>query len=318
MEMQIVFGFVLDLLLGDPVWFPHPVRIIGKFITALENILRGAFAELLGLKAGGVVLTTATVVVTYGVARGSLEAVRIYAPVLYLVFSAVLIYFALAMRSLACEAEGVYKALEGNDLELAKKRLAGIVGRDTHNMDEEEIIKATVETVAENTSDGVVAPLFYIFLGGPAGGMAYKAASTLDSMVGYKNEKYAEFGWASAKLDDILNWIPARLTGYLLPLAGAVWGKDAKRGYEILRRDKRKHESPNAGYPEAAMAGTLGLRLGGRAIYGGRLVEKPYLGEADKAVERRDIKDAVRIMETTVFLALAFFYMIMFKLVGIV
>ncbi|MCR4442799.1 MAG: adenosylcobinamide-phosphate synthase CbiB [Peptococcaceae bacterium] len=314
MSVYIFSGFVLDLLLGDPAWIPHPVRLLGKLISRLEAVIRSLVPRGgRGLKAAGVILALVTVGFAYGATWVLLQLALAISPWLYAAGSVLFIYFALAARSLADEAGKVYRALEEGDCRLARRRLSHIVGRDTGNLDEEGIIRAAVETVAENTVDGVIAPLFYIFLGGPALGMAYKAVNTLDSMVGYLNERYRDLGWASARLDDLANWLPARITGLLMPIAGGAWGKDARRAFRIYRRDRLKHKSPNSGHPEAVMAGLLGVRLGGTNYYGGQAVEKPVIGDAVKPLEPADILEASRIMKTTAVLGILFFYAVALK-----
>jgi adenosylcobinamide-phosphate synthase len=208
----------------------------------------------------------------------------------------VLAWFCLAARSLHRQSKQVATALETGNLQRAQEALSHIVGRDTAELSEEQVWRAAVETVAENSSDGVVAPLFYLMLGGPLAALAYKAVNTLDSMVGYKNERYLNFGWAAARLDDLLNWLPARLTGLLIccsaPLAG-LSGTDACR---IIKRDGRNHSSPNAGIPEAAAAGALGVQLGGSSSYSGQLVSKPTIGDPLRALDARAWRGSIRLM----------------------
>jgi len=207
-----------------------------------------------------------------------------------------LAYTALATRSLYDESKAVAVALEAGHLEEARRRLSRIVSRNTEHLDEEAVWKALIETVSENFSDGVIAPLFYLALGGPLGVMLYKAVNTMDSMVGYKNERYVHFGWWAARADDGMNWIPARLSAGLLLMAGAVCGMDWRRGWVILRRDGRKTSSPNAGYPEAAAAGLLGVALGGPAVYFGTPVVKPTLGDALKPADREAFYRMIRLL----------------------
>lgn len=205
----------------------------------------------------------------------------------------------ISVKSLSKEAREVFKTLKENNLILARKKLSLIVGRDTERLDEKEIIRATIETVAENTVDGVTAPLFYLILGGPALGMAYKAVNTLDSMIGYQNEKYQEFGWPAAKLDDLANYLPVRLTGLIFPLASFLCGQKARESAKVMFRDGKKHPSPNAGISEAAMAGSLGVQLGGLNYYQGEPSFKPYLGNPQEELSLKHIKKAVKLMYTT-------------------
>lgn len=313
MGTYIVIGYILDQLLGDPSRLPHPVRAIGRLVDLLEKIIRGMNLKALGLRTAGIFLALITIVSTYLLTWGLMRLAWSLAPWLFAAVCSVLIYYTLAVRSLSNEAMKVYKALEEGDDCLAREKLGAIVGRDTAALDSEEIVRATVESVAENTVDGVLAPLFYVFLGGPALGMAYKAVNTLDSMVGYRNERYCDLGWASARLDDLANWLPARFAGLIMPLAGGVWGKDTAAGFRIYQRDKRQHPSPNAGHPEAAMAGLLGIRLGGTSCYQGQLVDKPHIGDADNPLKPNHILEAVRIMKTTAFLSLVVYYLIAMK-----
>lgn len=310
MELIGAVGFLLDLILGDPSWFPHPVRAIGLMINKLETIIRKYSRTSTALKAGGILLVLITVGSTFLITWLLLQACWRISPWLYFSASAVVVYFTLATRCLAYEASLIYQALTGKDLVLARKRLSYIVGRDTKDLPEGEIARGAVETVAENTADGVVSPLFYTFLGGPALGMAYKAVNTLDSMVGYLNEKYRDIGWASAKLDDFANWLPARITALLMLISGVFWGKSIKRGGLILWRDRHNHKSPNGGYPEAAMAGLLGVQIGGTNYYFGEPVYKPTIGDPYTPLSKEHILDAVKILYTTAFLALVFFWLV--------
>lgn len=305
MYIEVWYGFILDILLGDPKWFPHPVRLIGNLIQALENIFRKIFTSRNGLRIAGIILVCITVSITYMFFRAVLKISMNFGEIYYQIASVIIIYFLLATRCLAHEAKGIKNSLE-NSLELARNKLSYIVGRDTENLSEEEVVRATIETVAENISDGIIAPLIYIFIGGPALGMAYKAVNTLDSMVGYDNEKYRDFGWASAKLDDLANCIPARITGLLILLAGSILGKGFVHSFKIFKRDRRNHKSPNAGFPEAAMAGVLGVRIGGINSYFGKPVYKPTIGDSLKSLEKEDIIEAIRVMFLTSFLGVIF------------
>ncbi len=218
-----------------------------------------------------------------------------------------LIYTVLAVKSLACEADKIFNLLASGNIIEARRALSYIVSRDTANMDERNIIRSTVETVSENIVDGITAPLFYLIIGGAPLAMAYKAASTLDSMVGYKNEKYIDFGYASAKMDDILNFIPARITGFILiPLAALLTGKNFIRSFKIVLRDRHKHESPNSAHPEAAASGALGLQFGGLTVYNGKAEQNPLIGDKIKDFELNDIKSAVRILYLTAVIAVIF------------
>lgn len=288
----------LDLLLGDPHWMPHPVRWMGRTISGLETLLRRLFPKTPGGERGaGIVLALSLPTLFGGGSALILWGLGQVSPWLSWVVQLWFTYQLLAARSLQKESMAVYSPLKAHDLEGARRAVSRIVGRDTQALDETGVAKAAVETVAENTCDGVIAPLIFLFLGGLPAGMAYKAVSTLDSMVGYKNDKYCFFGWASARLDDLLNFIPARLSGLLLCLGAALLpGCSGRRAWAIFWRDRRKHASPNSAHTEAACAGALGVRLAGDASYFGKVVHKPTLGDPMRPVEPEDIPRACRLM----------------------
>ncbi len=284
---------LLDLLLGDPHGWPHPIVWVGRLIERLEGWLRESIPQQ---RLAGIVLVILTLTITGVAAALLLKVAGTFAGLLAWLVSLWLGWSCLALRSLHVESRAVIEALETGDLPEARQSLAMIVGRETANLDEEEILKATLETVAENASDGVIAPLFYLLLGGPVLGLLYKAASTLDSMVGYRNDKYRAFGWAGARLDDLLNLIPARLTGFLFVLAAFPLKLNGREALRIMRRDAGKHASPNAGWPEAAAAGALGLQLGGSATYFGKTVEKPTFGDAGKRPQLDHYRQLIRLL----------------------
>lgn len=290
---MLLGAFGLDLLLGDPRGWPHPVVWIGRLIQRLENLWTGLLGRC---RLAGVLLTFSTLLVAGGAAWGLLALAGSLHSWLWGAAALWLTWTCLALRSLHGESLAVARHLQDGDLAAARQALSFIVGRDTAELGEAEILRATIETVAENTSDGVIAPLFYLCLGGPVLGILYKAASTLDSMVGYQNERYREVGWASARLDDLLNLVPARLTGLLMVLASAVLRLDAAGAWRVMRRDGRKPKSPNAGIPEAAVAGALGIRLGGPAAYFGRRVEKPPIGDGERPMTLAAYRQTVRLM----------------------
>ena len=290
--LALLAGFLLDLLLGDPAWLYHPVRVIGKYIGWLEKRLRTRGGDL---RKSALWLTASTVLLTMGAVFALLRLLRLWGWAPWFAGAALLDWMGLAAHSMAKEARGVEKAL-GQGVEAARKQVARIVGRDTQNLNEEEIIKATVETVAENTTDGVISPMLYAFLGGPVLLWGFKAASTLDSMVGYLDEKYRDIGWSSARLDDALNFIPARMTALLMVSAAFFTGQDGKNALRIVRRDHANHKSPNCAWSEAAAAGALHIQLGGTHDYFGKPVVKPTIGEADRPAERRDIRRANGLM----------------------
>ena len=304
----LLIGFCLDLLLGDPHWAPHPVRAIGALISGLEKLLRKLFPKSHGGQlAGGVVLVLLTLLIPTVLTVLLLWGCWLISPWLALGVESVVSYQLLATKSLAVESRKVYDALKTGDLDKARYAVSMIVGRDTDRLDEAGVTKAAVETVAENASDGVIAPLIFLAIGGAPLGMFYKAANTMDSMVGYKNDKYLYFGRAAAKWDDILNFIPARLSGVLMCLGAVAAGYDGKNAWRIFRRDRKKHKSPNAAHTEAACAGALQLRLVGPSWYFGKLVEKPYIGDDQRSPEPLDILRAGRILYATAFFALLLF-----------
>ena len=298
--LALFMGYGLDLLLGDPEWLYHPVRLIGRFITFMEGRLRARGGDL---RKSAVLLTASTVLITAlsALALVLLAALLGYWPLL--ICMALLDWMGIAVTSMAKEARGVKRAL-GKGLEEGRKQVSRIVGRDTRSLSEEEIVKATVETVAENTTDGVISPLFYAALGGPVLLWAFKAVSTLDSMVGYLNEKYRDIGWSSARLDDAANYLPARLTALLMCLAALFTKLDARNALRIVRRDHANHLSPNCAWSEAAAAGSLHIQLGGTHTYFGKIVEKPTIGDDDRAAEPEDISRANRLLYGTSLLAI--------------
>ncbi len=289
----ILAAVMIDLFLGDPRWLPHPIIYIGKLITALEKALRRCVRNE---RLGGVLLLLLTVGTTVGVALAVLRGASAISSVAGFAVTVFLSYACLAARSLHRESRLVADSLGRGDLAEARRYLSYIVGRDTDSLDETEIWRAAVETVAENTSDGVIAPLFFLMLGGPALGLAYKAVNTLDSMVGYKNDRYLRFGWASARCDDVANWLPARLTGLLMVLAAPLASLSARGAWLIMKRDGRNHASPNSGIPEAAVAGALGVRLGGTNSYFGKPVAKPTIGDSENPLNGSAWRGAVRLM----------------------
>ncbi len=304
-SMSLIAGCILDWLMGDPYWLFHPVRFMGNMISALEARLRRLFPEHL-LLAGGVLAgfmclfwTLIPVLGFLGIYRGLLSF-GIQRHWIYICLFVLESFFCgqlLAARSLQTESMKVCSALKEGDIEKARKAVSRIVGRDTAVLDRAGIARAAVETVAENTSDGVIAPFFFMAVFGPAGGFFYKAVNTMDSMVGYKNETYLLFGRAAAKLDDAVNWLPARLSGMLL--TAAAWllpGMDGKNAWRIFKRDRFNHASPNSAQGEAACAGALHLRLAGDAWYFGTLYKKPYIGDDDRPIRPDDIKGVCSLM----------------------
>ncbi|MBM3238916.1 cobalamin biosynthesis protein CobD [Candidatus Poribacteria bacterium] len=300
--LYILIAYCLDLIIGDPLWFPHPVRGIGWAIQQLEKALRRGKAERLS----GCLLTLFIVGGTYSLATGVLYfAVRLH-PYIGHALSVIILWTTLATKDLYVHSKQVYKPLAQRDLPTARRMLSRIVGRDTDKLDEPEVVRATVETIAENVVDGITAPLFYAILFGAPAALAYKAASTLDSMVGYKNERYKNFGWASARFDDIVNFIPARVTGILIPFVALCIGFDIRNSWRIFWRDRKKHPSPNSAHAEAAFAGALNVRLGGTSTYSGVPSHKEFLGDANRPLEINTIRRAQLLMFATSAMFLAF------------
>lgn len=305
---SIAAGVVLDRAFGDPHGLPHPVRAVGRLIERSERLIRRVFPDTRGGQLwGGALLVLLVCMAVWGCAAGLCAlAGRAGAWALWAA-RALLSYYLLAARSLRDESGLVYEYLKKGDTEGARRAVSMIVGRDTQRLEGEEIARAAVETVAENTSDGVIAPLFYLFLGGPALGWLYKAVNTMDSMVGYKNDKYLYFGRAAALFDDVLNYIPARVSAYMMILASSFCGLDGKHAIEIYKRDRYNHASPNSAHTEAVMAGALHVQLAGDTWYFGVLHEKKTIGDPDRAVVCDDIPLANRLLYMTATISLVIF-----------
>ena len=296
--LPIFLGFLLDALLGDPYRLPHPIRLIGKLIAALDKSVR-IRNKFQNLKIAGFCIHFVVFWLTVGVSAFLVMLGHEIHPVLGIAVESVLCYYMLAARCLRNESEKVRKCAAKGDIEGARKAVSMIVGRDTAVLDEAGILRAAVETVAENTSDGVTAPLFYMAFCGGVGACAYKAANTMDSMLGYQNETYRDIGFFPAKFDDVVNYIPSRLTALLMIVAAFLCGFDGKNAWRIWRRDRRNHASPNSAQTEAVCAGALGLRLAGDAWYFGELHKKPYIGDDLRPIEPEDIRRANRLMYVT-------------------
>lgn len=302
--LPIIFGFIIDLFLGDPYELPHPIRLIGTLIARLENTVRKRFAD--NLRAGGISLSVIVLTISTAVPLAVLFAFYKINLWLGIAAESVMCYYLIAPKCLRDESMKVYRAINENDIEKARKAVSMIVGRDTERLDETGIIKAAVETVAENTSDGVTAPLMYISIGGAVLGFFYKAANTMDSMIGYKNEKYANIGKFAAKLDDFLNFIPSRLTALIMIFSAYLLKFNGRNAFRIWRRDRRKHASPNSAQTESVCAGALEIQLAGDAYYLGELHKKEYIGDNIRPVENEDICRANRLMYCTSVIVLIF------------
>lgn len=302
--IKILIAYVLDLIFGDPQNVVHPVQVIGKIISAGEKVLLRKKYKFLA----GAVLNIFTVSITYTSMYLISKSVKI--SVFFMSIEIYLMYTIFSINSLAREGNRVYRIMKEGDIEKARKDLSYLVSRDTETMDEKMIIRSTMETISENTVDGIVAPMFYMFLGGMPLAMAYKAINTLDSMVGYKNEKYMDFGKFSAKVDDAANFIPARITGILIVFASMILGYDYKNSLKIFLRDRKNHSSPNSAHSEASVAGALGVQFGGKVSYFGKEIDKPTIGDKTKEFELEDIRKNIRIMYVTSFLSLVIFSLI--------
>lgn len=303
--LAVLLGFCVDLILGDPRWMPHPVVYMGKAITRLERLLRRLLPDTpRALFWGGVVLAAVLPLGTLAFSAGVIWLAGRIHPALGFAVQVLWCWQALAVKDLRVETMHVYEPLCKGDLLAARKAVSRVVGRDTQSLTSEGVTRAAVETIAENFSDGVIAPMLYLLIGGAPLGLAYKAINTMDSMVGYKNDKYLYFGRAAAKLDDAAGYIPARLSALFWIAAAFFTGGNAANAWRIWRRDRRKHASPNAAQPESACAGALGVQLAGPAWYFGKLHEKPTLGDALRPVEVEDIPRTNRMMLTASLLGL--------------
>ncbi len=299
----IAAGFLIDYIVGDPYSIPHPVVAIGKLIDFFDSRLRRGNSNPADIGRGALTVVSVALVST-AVPALILWAAWLVHPVVYFVISSIMCWQILAARQLFREGLKVQRALEKGDVEGARGAVSMIVGRDTNVLDDKGICRAAVETVAENTSDGVIAPLVFLILFGPAGGFFYKSINTMDSMLGYKNEKYLYFGRAAAKTDDVVNYIPARISALLMIVTAPLCGLDAKNAWRIFRRDRYKHASPNSAQTESVCAGALRVRLAGDAVYGGVVHKKEYIGDPDREIEPYDVTRAGKLMYAASFLML--------------
>lgn len=314
--LPLLIGFIIDFFLGDPYCMPHPIRIIGSMITKLENLMRRILNDREYL--AGVILSITVLMISTLIPAVILFICYRINIWLGIAAEGVMCYYLIAAKCLKTESMKVYKAIEENDIEKARDAVSMIVGRDTKCLDEKGIIKAAVETVAENTSDGVTAPMFYIMLFGAAGGFFYKAANTMDSMIGYKNEKYIKFGRFAAKLDDILNYIPSRLTALIMIFSAYIMRFNGKGAYRIWKRDRLNHASPNSAQTESVCAGALDVMLAGDAYYFGKLCKKKTIGNDMRQIENEDIRRANRLMYSTAVIMLIISVLIRVIVCGVI
>lgn len=304
--LALIIGFILDLIIGDPYYLPHPVRWIGNLISRLEKVIRSHLpknkkSELFG----GSILVVGVLILSIGIPGIILKLLYQYIPLVGLLIESIMCYQILATKCLKVESMKVYNSLKQNNLSEARHNVSMIVGRDTTVLDEIGVTKATVETIAENTSDGIIAPMIYTAIGGATLGFFYKAVNTMDSMVGYKNDKYIYFGRCAAKLDDVINYIPARISAFSMILASKILGYDYKTAYRVYKRDNRNHASPNSAQTEAVCAGALNVQLAGDAYYFGKLYKKPTIGEDIRRIEIEDIKKTNRLLYATAFIVMS-------------
>lgn len=307
--LHIIIGYIADLIFGDPYNIPHPIRYIGQLIRKLERFLRKDTDTSKDEKLKGVILVILTVGITYITTYCIVHIWTIFDQTGYIsyIIETFLIFQILATKSLDVETKKVVKPLRDGDIKESRKYLSYIVGRDTRELNKDEIIRACVETVAEGTCDGIIAPMMFIFLGGAPLGMAYKAVNTLDSMVGYKNDKYYYFGWASAKIDDLFNLIPARITGVLTVVTAFIMGYDYKNSFKIYLRDRSNHKSPNSAHSESAFAGAMNIQVGGTNTYFGKKVYKPTIGDCTNEIQVNHINEAIKLMYGVSFISMIVF-----------
>ncbi|AGF55238.1 adenosylcobinamide-phosphate synthase [Clostridium saccharoperbutylacetonicum] len=298
--IELTIGFLLDIIIGDPNNPFHPVRGIGYIAKKFEALFRKILKK--SLKTAGFLTWIFTILIVFAITFEIVSICKRINVYFGVIIEGILIYFCIASKGLVVEGYKVIKFLMKDDIDGARKQLSFIVGRDTGSLSREGIIKAVVETIAENMADGIIAPLFYAGIFGAPLAFAYKAVNTMDSMFGYKNDKYMEFGYFPAKLDDIFNYIPARVTGVLIIIAAGILGYDYKNSFKIYKRDRHNHTSPNSAHPEAAMAGALGVELGGANFYFGKLVEKPTIGDKIKEIEIRDVDKTARVLYLSSFI----------------
>lgn len=302
--ISVIAGFIIDLFIGDPHFLPHPVKLIGKVVSKTENVLREKFKTDKELEFAGIILVAVVITAAFLAVYFIIYIFGFFGRIAKCAVMSIMCWQVIAARSLEKESMKVYYELENGTLDSARKAVSMIVGRDTENLSDEGVTKAAVETVAENTSDGIIAPMFFLMIGGPVLGMVYKAVNTMDSMVGYKNDKYMYFGKAAAKTDDFFNFLPSRIAAVLMIVSTFLLRYDVKNAVYIFKRDRYNHSSPNAAQTESVCAGALELRLAGDAWYFGKLVKKKYIGDDLRDIDHDDIKRANKMMYLSSVLAL--------------
>lgn len=301
----LIIGFVIDLIVGDPYSIPHPVVLIGKLISRCEKFFRNCFPKTVrGENLAGLAIWLVVVTVSTAIPAVILWLCHSVSPWLRLIVESVMCWQILATKSLKDESMKVYRALETGDITASRKAVSMIVGRDTAELDDAAVTRAAVETVAENTSDGIVAPMLFLAIGGAPLGFFYKAVNTMDSMLGYVEMPYKNVGLVPAKMDDVMNYLPARISALLMLAGGGILGMDVKNGWKIFRRDRYNHASPNSAQTESVCAGLLGLRLAGDACYHGVLHKKPYIGDPLREITHQDIPNACKLLYATAMLSL--------------
>lgn len=305
--LPVMLGFIIDLILGDPYSWPHPVVLMGKAIEKGETFIR---KRIVNEKLGGTILVLGVVFIFTAVPFLVLNTLEFINPTIRLVVESIMCWQCIAAKGLKTESMKVYTALKQEGLSEGRKAVSMIVGRDTENLTEEGVIKATVETIAENTSDGVIAPVFYMVFGGGTLGYMYKTINTVDSMIGYKNDKYMEFGRFGAKLDDVANFIPARLSALLMLVAGMFLELDFRTGFKMFKRDRFNHASPNSAQTESVCAGVLGIQLAGDARYFGEVYKKKTIGDELRPINIEDIVITNRLMYSTAFVMIFIIFVI--------
>ena len=314
--LDIVLAVILDFILGDPRWLPHPIIYIGKMISFLEKKARKLSRNNNQLRLSGALIVPIVGFISFIIPYCIFEIVKPFT-IIYHILNILIIWTTLAAKSLNIEAMKVHTSLQHNDIKDARIKLSYIVGRDTKELSEEEIIRADVETVAENTSDGVIAPLIFAMIGGAPLAMLYKGVNTMDSMLGYKNKKYYYIGFFPAKTDDLFNLIPARITGILIALVSPLVKGNILESLKIMIRDRKNHKSPNCAYPEAAAAGAMSIQLGGTNSYFGELVHKPTLGDKKQNLDKKHIKEVIKLMYGSEILLLIIYVIVVYLITNI-